>query len=506
MFFSDTEQSQIDLIGRLAFANPFSETRTALEKELLGNQYIGSYQVWNAVDGELSVNKNLGRIQSLCDALIQKGLANNSQASFPSALQASWDKLALYWLFSRYSAPMSKNIYLGLEAEAETARLYDQFRQDFLLVFTKRKRKNPLPYAPEDIFAVMHQIHRAFNHIFDFIAGGSIAAGEMRSSIWQSIFSCDLERYYRQLHNGLPPMSTLITGESGTGKELAAQAVAFSQFIPFDARRKRFDEFFRNCFHPVQLSAFPQTLLESELFGHAAGAFTGARHDRAGYFEICQPYASIFLDEIGDTSLETQVKLLRVLQTRHFQRLGDTKPQEFHGKIIAATNANLQEACTQGRFRMDLLFRLCGDTIQTVPLRELIDGRAEELRLFVTTIAKRLLSGEDALSFAQESTQWITKHLGLEYSWPGNVREMEQCLRNLLIRKEYTPLSLGIPTNQLTLDERLCESGLTADELLARLVRGVYKRQGSVLGTANATGLNRRTVKKYLDSDSPRTK
>ncbi|MBR5024900.1 MAG: sigma-54-dependent Fis family transcriptional regulator [Victivallales bacterium] len=500
--FSQTEMAQIKLIGKLIFTSPFSAERTEIEKKLLGRKHIGLYQVWHSLNGELSVNKNLPAIFNLCNHLVEKGLAKwaDVMATADKTLLDDWDMLALYWLFGKYNTPMTDNIYLGTAAETENAQLYDDFNDDFNRVILLPNRPYPSIFRPEEIFALFHQIHRAFNYIFDFIAGGTMAAANLRTAIWQSIFTCDLYRYYRQLFTKMDTITTLITGESGTGKELVARAIAFSQFIPFDPKTMRFEEFYLNCFHPVQLSAMPQSLVESELFGHAKGAFTGAIRERHGHFETCQTHGCIFLDEIGDVSIETQAKLLRLLQTRQFQRIGDTTPISFEGKIIAASNIDLQEACRCGKFRQDLLFRICSDTIHTAPLRTLIDGQEDELRQFVIILAKRILDGQDAVDFASQCSDWIIKHLGMDYPWPGNVRELEQCLRNLLIRGDYTPMT----TNRIspaTDDEAFFNRcNMTADELLSRYIVALHKRHGSVLATAKASGMDRRTVKKYLDN------
>ena len=499
MIFNDNDIEKIKLFGKLIFTNPFSAERTEIEKRLLGRRHIHLYQVWHSVNGELSVNKNLATINALCNTLVEKGLAawNGFDGKMDALLLDDWDLLAIYWLFAKYSGPMCRNIYLGTDAEKENAQLYESFADDFHKTINMAGRQQPSSYSPEIIFALFHQIHRAFNYIFDFIAGGTLAAANLRASIWQSIFTCDLRRYYRQLYSRMNMITTLITGESGTGKELAARAIAFSQFIPFDPKTRRFEQFYRNCFHPVQLSAMPQTLIESELFGHAKGAFTGAIEEHHGHFETCQPCGCILLDEIGEIPPETQVKLLRLLQTRQFQRIGGNDTIAFRGKIIAATNTNLQKACTEGRFRKDLLFRLCADTITTAPLRTLLDGREEELRQFVIILAKRLLDGEDAESFAAQCCDWIVKNLGLEYPWPGNVRELEQCLRNLLIRGEYTPMAKS-PSPPADLESLFLSSGMDAESLMKAYVAALYKREKSMLGVAKVSGLDRRTVKKYL--------
>ena len=504
MIFDSLEMEKVRLFGKLVFTNPFSAERTEIERRLLGRKHIHLYQVWHSVNGELSVNRNLSAINALCNSLVEKGVSawQEHASEADDAFLEEWDMLALYWLFAKYSGPMCRNIYLGADAEKENASLYDAFAVDFHRTILLPNRSAATPYAPEIIFALFHQIHRAFNHIFDFIAGGTLAAANLRASIWQSIFTCDLKRYYRQLYSKMNMITTLITGESGTGKELAARAIAFSQFIPFDPRTRRFKQFYRNCFHPVQLSAMPQTLVESELFGHSKGAFTGAIEEHHGHFETCDQCGCILLDEIGEISPETQVKLLRLLQTRQFNRIGGTDTITFRGKVIAATNTDLQSACDKGTFRKDLLFRLCADTITTAPLRTLLDGREDELRHFVIILSKRLLDGDDAMSFASQCSDWIVANLGLGYPWPGNVRELEQCLRNLLIRGEYTPMAQPKKTAP-SAEEFFLSCGMDAEALTRAYLSALHKREKSMLGVAKASGLDRRTVRKYL-ADNPR--
>ncbi len=502
--FSSTQWEQTQWVGKLAFVNPFSEERTQVERHLLGRRHQRVYRVWNSVDGELSVNRNLPALDELCESLVREGLSrwqDSAPGLSPAQLQ-SWDLLCLYWLFSRYRRPMCANVYLGPRSESATASLYCGFREDFQRTLQLPGRTQPTEYAPEEIFALFHQIHRAFNTIFDCIAGGTLAAASLRSSIWQSIFTYDLSRYYRQLRGQMSQVTTLVTGESGTGKELVARAIALSQYIPFDPATETFAVEHCRCFHAVQLSAMPQTLVESALFGHSKGAFTGATAERKGCFESCHPCGCIFLDEIGEVSREIQVKLLRLLQTREFSRLGEETVRRFPGKVIAATNANLKAECSQGNFRQDLLFRICSDTIQTAPLRTLLDGQENELRQFVMVLSKRMLEGPAAEEFARESSDWIVAHLGVDYPWPGNVRELEQCLRNLLIRGEYHPVH---DTTSKTTDkdwETLLESlPWTAQELMTRYLQTLYRQEGTLAAVARRAQLDPRTVKKYLDEN-----
>jgi transcriptional regulator with GAF, ATPase, and Fis domain len=293
--------------------------------------------------------------------------------------------------------------------------------------------------------------------------------------------------------------ATLVIGPSGTGKELVARAIALSRHVAFDARRGMFAEDFAGAFFPLNLSALSPTLIESELFGHRRGAFTGALADRAGWLEVCPASGAVFLDEIGDVAAGIQVKLLRVLQARTFQRLGDTESRVFQGKIIAATNRDLPAEIRAGRFREDFYYRLCSDVVRTPSLREQLDGAgAGELASLAGYVARRLVGADEAEVFAREAVAWMTKNLGAGYAWPGNFRELEQCMRNLLVRGEYRPAGplAGGPADDWN---ALIGGGrLTAEELLRRYTRLVHAQAGTVEETARRLKQDRRTVKARL--------
>jgi DNA-binding NtrC family response regulator len=228
-----------------------------------------------------------------------------------------------------------------------------------------------------------------------------------RSDIMQEVF--------RLVEQVAPARSTiLITGESGTGKELIAKAIHESSL-----RANR-------AFVTVNTSNIPSELLESELFGHTRGAFTGAVAAKKGYFEVADG-GSIFLDEIGDIPPETQVRLLRVIQEREFTPLGDTTPRRVDVRIIAATNIDLREAVRQGMFREDLYYRLAVVPIELPPLR---DRRQDVLPLAQHFIRK----------YNEENGREISEHIAPEvlsllenYSWPGNVRELENAIERAVV-------------------------------------------------------------------------
>jgi transcriptional regulator with GAF, ATPase, and Fis domain len=303
-----------------------------------------------------------------------------------------------------------------------------------------------------------------------------------------------MRRYQRTLYDRMGEYPSLIIGPSGTGKELVARAIARSRFIPFDPVTLRFESDFQTAFLPINLSAFSPSLLESELFGHRRGAFTGALQDRVGWLELGTARDTVFLDEIGDVAPEIQVKLLRVIEVRSFHRLGETDEKKFSGKLIGATNRDLATAVASGQFRADFYYRLCGDVIETPGLAERFASSPEEKEVLALFLSRRLVGETDASRLAEEAVRWVESFLPNDYPWPGNVREFEQCIRNILIRGSYTPLRLATSQPGLDASHRV----LTAEEMLRKYCTEIYSRTGSYEVTAVLLDIDRRTVKKYV--------
>ncbi len=210
---------------------------------------------------------------------------------------------------------------------------------------------------------------------------------------------------------------TLITGESGTGKEVVANA------IHYNSPRKR------KSFIPVNMAAIPVDLIESELFGHEKGAFTGAEQRRIGKFEEANE-GTIFLDEIGEMPLDLQAKLLRVLQDNKISRVGSNKQIELDIRVIAATNKNLKERAKEGKFREDLMYRLQGFLIHLAPLRDRGNDIIMLAKFFIDEFSMaNKMKPKTLSSSAMESL--------LKYDWPGNVRELKSVIeRGILISDE----------------------------------------------------------------------
>ena len=358
--------------------------------------------------------------------------------------------------------------------------------------------KMPVGHDPRHIFACFRQIQRAFDQILRDIIGGSLPAARLRASVWQSIFTHDMQRYRRTMYGRMGEFATLITGPSGTGKELVARAIARSRYLAFDERTLSFPGEQGELFYPINISALSPTLVESELFGHRRGSFTGAVADRKGWLEACPEPGSVFLDELGDLDPGIQVKLLRVIETRTFHPVGETGAKDFRGKLIAATNRDLAARAAKGEFREDLYYRLCSDQIVTPTLASQIAESPGALEELVEYMARRV-AGAEADGLARDVRKWITERLGPGYAWPGNYRELEQCVKNVLIRRDYHPLHVQAvePVEQITGD--FIAGRLTAEQLLSRYCTLVYHRTGSYEETARRVGLDRRTVKSKVD-------
>ena len=347
-------------------------------------------------------------------------------------------------------------------------------------------------------FAIFYQIRRAYYFIDRGLIGTSPCMRQLRLHLWNNVFTHDIRWYERHLWNRMEDFSTMLLGETGTGKGTAA-AIGRSGFIPFDELKDCFAESFTRNFVPVNLSQFPETLIESELFGHKKGAFTGAVDDHIGEFARCSPHGAIFLDEIGDASVPTQIKLLQVLQERTFSPVGSHEKLRFRGRVIAATNKPLEKLRASGAFRDDFYYRLCSDVITVPPLRQRIAEDPRELDDLIAHLVLRL-TGEPSKEAVDLVHGVIDNVLGRNYPWPGNVRELEQAVRRILLTKHYEGDHKAVaPDLQSRLRDGIERGSLDADTLLSDYCRLLYERHGTYEEVARRTRLDRRTVKAYLE-------
>jgi transcriptional regulator with AAA-type ATPase domain len=520
--FTSQEWTFAEKAADLVMSNPFHPSWGDRFRVLFGKpaQKLAQGYSWQpglGLWGPLAVDMELGelgnRIEALGETLRQRLLSGQPANAAELDL---YETLALYRLYCKVGETMDRaidDVVRGQQAEDGGPRrralpgvkaLWEEFQRNHDALLSSLGRAFPLQPRPEHVFACFFLLRRAFYHIFFNIVGASRPVARLRSAVWESIVTHDLRSWSRSLYERMKDFPTLITGPSGTGKEPVAQAIARSLYIPFDPARKAFAIDFLDTFQPVNLSALPPLLIEAELFGHVKGAFASAVRDRRGRLEECPEHGAVFLDEIGELTAEMQVKLLRVLQTRRFQAVGANEDRAFLGKIVAATNRDLAAEMQARRFREDFYFRLCADRIATPPLQEQLADRPEDLAVMVEYICRRVVGAERAAELTVEVVAWIEQHpqLGRGYLWPGNFRELEQCVRSYTIRKSYYPLAPaerdGVAQACELLASAIVSEALPFAEIERRVFRVVHARSGSYQEAARLLQLDWRTLRSRL--------
>jgi hypothetical protein len=500
--FPDNLRRQAQWLRQLVFCNPFLPERVELEQRLLGDRFTPGGVVWSMDPAHPPRNPNVDALAARArELVVALGPLVEGDHPLPADDLDAYEIVATYVLYDLIDDELFDEIVAPAPrpGSVRPLRCWGAFQTEAarLLAPVRRRRETD---DDETIVAFLWQIRRAFHVIFTEIFGASLPAARLRAAAWQSVFTHDLGRYRRRLFERMHEIPTLVTGPSGTGKDLVARAVGLSSFIAFDGRRGAFVEDFRQVFLPLNLSALSPTLIESELFGHRKGSFTGAVSTRQGYLEGLSPSHSVFLDEIGDLDPAIQIKLLQVLQTREFRRIGENAERQFEGRIVAATNRDLEAEVAGGRFRSDLYYRLCADRIETPSLAALVEADPEELVRLVRLLAARLV-GDEADEVAADVIAWIRRELGSDYPWPGNVRELEQCVRNIIVRGSYRPLgehraAALDPASRVGAE--VVEGNLSADDVLDRYCTLLYHRCGSYVAAAEILELDRRTVKRRV--------
>lgn len=507
---SSREMKVAEAIGKIGYCNPFLPERLALERAALGTDFRCVDEVINlppGADMEMIFANFSGlreRAELLVDKMRKALLAGTSLSENEVRV---YQDVAIYLLYNRHMSYLDELASAPSDTRQKTSAWHD-FQRDFDSYLRIPGLSLPSHFEAGHCFAVFYQIQRAFNHIFAYIIGRSKPIAKLRDAVWESIFTHDMSRYTRAVYKSIGDIPTLITGKSGTGKELVAQAIGKSTYIPFNPDKSRFETDASSLLHAVNLSALSPGLIESELFGHRKGAFSGAISDREGWLETTGKYGTVFLDEIGELEHSIQVKLLRVLQSRGFSRVGETHQRQFRGKIVAATNRDLAQEMAAGRFREDLYYRLCADMIHTPTLKEQIVDCPDDLRLLAQFMAERVLPGleEESQALAAETVDWIINHLESNYAWPGNIRELEQCVRNVMIRKSYTPAKPDFKEAESTPANRfareIASGQFTLEQMTEHYVSMIYAAEGQHYGrAAKRLDMDWRTLKLKLNQD-----
>ena len=475
---SGEERGFLDRVVETIYTNPFTVTREALRERFSGG----------AAEGDHHFAAIAPPLEALLDRLEGRGIRRLDEVE-----GADRERLRHAWLFLAYHRSVDA---MDAHIEAQVAAPEESLAVPFAAaVLDELSARGFARVVAVRYFALFFQLRRAYYFIDRALIGPGRSMAELRRALWNCVFTEDARLYDAYLWNRMEDFSTLLLGETGTGKGAAAAAVGRSGFIPFDPKAGRFAERFTATFTAANLEQFPEGVLESELFGHRKGAFTGATDHHQGLFERCSPYGSLFLDEIGEASSSIQIKLLKVLQERRFSPVGSHQERRFSGRLIAATNRSLTEL-RAGGFRDDFYFRLSSQVVTVPPLRRRLAESDEELPRLVELLLERAL-GAPHPELTERVLEVIRRDVPADYRWPGNVRELEQVVRRVLLAKECRPeMTIGGAAGW---SERLEAGELTAQQLLAHYCAMLHRRHGTYEEVARRTELDRRTVKKYVE-------
>lgn len=477
---SKEDRDFFGLVNDAAFCNPFSEERDELDHQLAGIAKKSKHDVLQA-----AISSVAERIQML----ERSGKAN--LALFDDGDREPLGFAFLFAQFHQYMNAFDELIQEQINHGDDPCPV--PFSGELL---TRLQEFGFKAQQARHYLAFFYQLRRAFFFIGTMV-GQSPSMRKLRCALWNNVFTYDSRRYERKLWDRMEDFSTLLLGETGTGKGAAAAAIGRSGFIPFNEKTGRFAESFTRNFISINLSQFPEALIESELFGHKKGAFTGAIENHMGIFARCVPHGTIFLDEIGDVSVPVQIKLLKVLQERIFSPVGshDTKP--FRGRIVAATNRSLAELRKDGKFRDDFYYRLCSDVIEVPSLRQQLSEDRSSLDQLLDHLLVKILGSPNRESLSSIKLA-LTAGLPANYSWPGNVRELEQAVRRILLKSSYhgDPFVAGQEKGNL---QTLIDNGdMDAQQLMSFYCQRLYQKYGTYEEVARRSNLDRRTVKKYI--------
>ncbi|KPA14243.1 Fis family transcriptional regulator, partial [Candidatus Magnetomorum sp. HK-1] len=400
----DEDRNFFMLVDKAITVNPFSDQRRMVDLRIAGkSEKLNIHRI----------EETIKKVDARVTALEQKGSIQIGQ--FCESDRKLMEHVYLFQFFYSFREKFDQLILDQIKT-GETSIPVPFVQQ----IYTFFKVKGFNIQSCHRYIAMCYQMRRAFYFINHTLIGTSASMKTLRFQLWNNVFTSDVDLYDRYMWDRMEDFSTIILGETGTGKGTAAMAIGRSGYIPFDEKTGCFAESFLKTFLAINLSQFPESLIESELFGYTKGAFTGATKDHQGVFSRCSAYGSIFLDEIGDVSIPIQIKLLQVLHERNFCPVGSHQVERFRGRVIAATNHSINKLRRDGKFRDDFYYRLCSDIITVPSLQQRISENPKELDNLLSFTVKRIV-GRSSPELTEMVQKVIIKNLGYDYPWPGNV-------------------------------------------------------------------------------------
>jgi transcriptional regulator with AAA-type ATPase domain len=471
-------------VAKSAFSNPFGSESLQLLDIIAGGHHE---------DNDVRTEKVSARIRQKLETITSKG-----KFTWRSFVSEDQELIRVSLLYDTYYRCFKEfDVLIIKQTEAGHTPCPVPFAKGTLSLLRKRgfNAEEALRY-----FGFYYQMRRAWYFIHHGLIGQNPSLNKFRCHLWRNIFTYDPRWYEKYLWDRMEDFSTFLVGETGTGKGTAAAAIGRSGFIPFDEKKGCFVESFTSNLLEINLSQFSESLIESELFGHKKGSFTGAVDNYKGVFTLCSPHGSIFLDEIGDVSIQVQIKLLKVLEERNFYAVGSHDKLHFDGRIIAATNQSLVELRQRKVFREDFYYRLCSNVISVPTLRQQIRENPATLETLLDHIIQKII-GKPSPRLLLTVIKTLERDVGLNYCWPGNVRELGQAVRCVLLNRYYGGDTITASSGMsYELQRAIEEESVDAQELLTTYCKILYQRYTTYEKVARITKLDPRTVKKYIQT------
>lgn len=503
--FSPRERPLAQSLARLILENPFEDDRHRLEREILG------------ISGrDHSDRSELASILALLEDLLRSCRAQlqESPVQAGSADATLYQELVLLHLFYQHGRDFDRLIEVshGRGSADQRIPFYERFIRELGYWLPGGLSGECAAIGEARIFALFFQVRRAFQHLFQDIVGTSPAAQRLRARLWQSLFTVRMDRYRRSLVGRMADVVTTLTGPGGVGKGRVAHALALSRYIPFNPQRSEFEHDFLRGFVPIQVDAHQNGVLERHLLRNALPATATARNTATAAssesandaalsdaLEQVTAYGTLFFDEITRIEPALQGIILALLHLRGRPPAGQSTSQFYQGYLVFASKVDLAAAVERGQLSEELYFRIGADRIQLESLASTLAEYPSELDKLVLNCARKLAGADEAPALTDEVLQAIKRDLPPNYEWPGNYRELEQCVRSVLMHGNYTPVPLSTQSSPSALLAGEFERGsLSVDALLSRYITHLFAHTPNYEELGRKLGIDRRTVKKYV--------